>query len=190
MDRCRHCSVSLSRLLLHCAGLISWMCRSLSDSSWVWIWCVQVQVSFIFLHPHTLSHAIRQLVVCSRQVFAFSRDGALPFSSTIRLVNPRTSAPVFAVWFSAVISLLLGLLAFAGASAVGAVFSLVVAGQYVAYSIPISARFLGHNNFKPGPFRLGRFVSLINPCNYLRVRLILSYSQCRARHWQQSPCRS
>lgn len=55
-------------------------------------------------------------------------------------------------------SLLLALLAFAGAAAIGAVFSLAVVGQYVAYCIPISARFLGGQKFTPGPFYLGRFV--------------------------------
>lgn len=55
-------------------------------------------------------------------------------------------------------SLLLGLLAFAGANAIGAIFSLVVIAQYFAYSIPISARFLGGKGLKPGPFSLGRFV--------------------------------
>ena len=55
-------------------------------------------------------------------------------------------------------SLLLGLLSFAGPSAIGAVFSLVVAGQYVAYSIPIAARFIGGRNIQPGPFNLGKLV--------------------------------
>jgi hypothetical protein len=59
----------------------------------------------------------------------------------------------------AFISLLLGLLAFAGANAIGAIFSLVVTAQYLAYSVPISARFLGGGGFKPGPFSLGKFVS-------------------------------
>ena len=58
-------------------------------------------------------------------------------------------------------SLLLGLLSFAGPSAIGAVFSLVVAGQYVAYSIPIAARFIGGRNIQPGPFNLGKLVSLL-----------------------------
>lgn len=100
-----------------------------------------------------------QLTACSRQIFAFSRDGALPFSRTLYYVSATTHAPIYCVWFAAFMSLLLGLLAFAGASAIGAVFSLVVAGQYVAYSIPISARFLGSNKIKPGPFTLGIFVS-------------------------------
>jgi len=52
---------------------------------------------------------------------------------------------------------LLALLAFAGGAAIGAVFSLAVIGQYVAYSIPIAARFVGGQPFTPGPFNLGKF---------------------------------
>ncbi|KIJ35490.1 hypothetical protein M422DRAFT_180705, partial [Sphaerobolus stellatus SS14] len=97
------------------------------------------------------------LMTCARQIFASSRDGALPFSRISYYISPRTHSPIYCVWFAAFMSLLLRLLAFTGASVIGAVFSLVVAGQYVAYSIPISARFLGGNKIKPGPFSLGMF---------------------------------
>jgi amino acid transporter len=99
-----------------------------------------------------------QLTASSRQTFAFARDGALPFSRFIYKVNKHTLSPVNAVWCTAFLSALLALLAFAGAAAIGAVFSLAVIGQYLAYSIPISARFLGGQPFTPGPFNLGVFV--------------------------------
>ena len=105
-----------------------------------------------------LSLSLNQLTTCSRQIFAFSRDGGLPLSKWLYNVNKRFHAPVNAVWFSVIISFLLGLLSFAGPSAIGAVFSLVVAGQYVAYSIPIAARFIGGRNIQPGPFNLGKLV--------------------------------
>ena len=114
---------------------------------------------------------MNQLTTCSRQIFAFSRDGGLPLSKWLYNVNKRTHAPVHAVWFSVIVSLLLGLLAFAGPSAIGAVFSLVVAGQYVAYSIPIAARFIGGRNIQPGPFSLGKLVR-----SYFYSSGILSFS--------------
>ena len=119
-------------------------------------------MSRVPIFENTAPNAI-QLTVCSRQIFAFSRDGGLPFSRIVRRVNSRTRTPIYAVWFSALMSALLGLLSFAGNSAISAVFALVVAGQYVAYGIPISARFLGDNEFKPGPFSLGRAVSRDGP---------------------------
>jgi len=74
---------------------------------------------------------------------------------------------VNAVWFSVILSFLLGLLSFAGDNAIGAVFSLVVAGQYVAYSIPITARFVGGQEVKPGPFSLGFMVRA--RCNWFEL---------------------
>jgi amino acid transporter len=73
-------------------------------------------------------------------------------------MNTYTKTPVNTVWFVATCSLALGLLSFAGAQAINAVFSLSVNALYIAYAIPISARWLGHNDFKKGPFSLGIFV--------------------------------
>ncbi len=74
-------------------------------------------------------------------------------------MNTFTGTPVNTVWFDAGWALMLGLLAFAGTEAINAVFSISVIALYVAYSIPIAARFLGDNDFEPGPFTLGVFVS-------------------------------
>lgn len=74
-------------------------------------------------------------------------------------MNSFTGTPVNTVWFVAAVSILLGLLALAGSEAINAVFALSVTGLYVAYSIPIASRFIFKNNFKPGPFNLGIFVS-------------------------------
>ncbi|KDR73321.1 hypothetical protein GALMADRAFT_251941 [Galerina marginata CBS 339.88] len=113
------------------------------------VWAVVVIVQF------TMGSSM--LTACSRQIFAFSRDGGLPFSKWLYSINSRSHSPIQCVWFSVALSFLLGLLAFAGASAIGAVFSLVVAGQYIAYSIPITARFLGGQELTPGPFTLGKW---------------------------------
>ncbi|KAJ7700705.1 APC amino acid permease [Mycena rosella] len=97
------------------------------------------------------------LTASSRQTWAFARDGALPFSSFFHRINSTTGTPVNCVWMCAGSAILLGLLAFAGPTAINAIFSLAVACQYIAYSIPISARFLGGKEFKRGPFHLGIF---------------------------------
>lgn len=60
------------------------------------------------------------------------------------------------VWFVCSWSVIMGLLAFAGSAAINAVFSLSVTALYLAYGLPICARFLGTNDFKPGPFHMGR----------------------------------
>lgn len=73
-------------------------------------------------------------------------------------MNSYTETPVNSVWFDAILSLILGLLAFAGPQAINAVFATSVTAVYVAYAIPIMARFMCTNDFKPGPFSLGIFV--------------------------------
>ncbi|CCO30325.1 putative amino-acid permease C15C4,04c [Rhizoctonia solani AG-1 IB] len=75
------------------------------------------------------------VLATSRQVFAFSRDGAMPFSNVLYSMNPYTKTPVNTVWFSVFISALLGLLAFAGEAAIGAVFALSVIGLYIAVGL-------------------------------------------------------
>ncbi|KZT28479.1 amino acid transporter [Neolentinus lepideus HHB14362 ss-1] len=97
------------------------------------------------------------ITVTSRQVFAFSRDGALPLSRYLYRINPYTGIPVNCVWFATLVMLALGLLSFAGSAAIGAVFTLGVASQYIALCIPITSRFIFKNKFQPGPFSLGRW---------------------------------
>lgn len=86
------------------------------------------------------------------------------------------------MWFACFISLLLGLLAFAGPVAIGAIFSLVVTGQYVAYSIPIACRFFGGAEWVPGPFSLGRMVSSPSlDCSILLIGLFVGLPRCARR---------
>lgn len=98
-------------------------------------------------------------VAASRQTWAFSRDGALPFSSYIRVINQRLGyIPFNAIWFCVLLAILLGLLTLIGPAAATAVFSLAVAGNNLAWLMPIFARVVwGQKKFKPGPFHTGRF---------------------------------
>ncbi|KAJ4485271.1 amino acid/polyamine transporter I [Lentinula aciculospora] len=104
------------------------------------------------------------LVSSSRQIFAFSRDGALPFSNYLYYVNKSLSVPTRCVWFSAAIAVLLALIPLAGNAASGAIFALAVVGQYICYSTAISARWLGGTVFEKGPFHLGVLSFPISLC--------------------------
>ncbi|KAF7795154.1 hypothetical protein EIP86_006302 [Pleurotus ostreatoroseus] len=115
------------------------------------------------------------VLAASRQSFAFARDGALPFSNWLYRMNGYTKTPVNTVFFTCGCAILLGLLSFAGSSAINAVFSLSITALYIAYSIPIAARFLGDNDFKPGPFSLGIFsapVALI-ACSFMAFMFVV-----------------
>ncbi|KAG6914602.1 hypothetical protein DXG01_016378 [Tephrocybe rancida] len=123
--------------------------QSFGEKGTLVIWAIVVIVQFMM--------GSSMLLAASRQTFAFSRDSALPFSSWLYRMNSFTGTPVNTVIFDGVLAILLGCLAFAGASAINAVFGLSIVGTYIAYAIPIAARYLGENNFKPGPFTLGAF---------------------------------
>ncbi len=84
------------------------------------------------------------LLAASRQSFAFSRDGALPFSNWLYRMNAYTRTPVNTVWFVAISSILLGLLAFAGDSAINAIFSMSITALYVGESVTV------HHVARPG----------------------------------------
>ncbi|EIW80593.1 hypothetical protein CONPUDRAFT_154619 [Coniophora puteana RWD-64-598 SS2] len=115
------------------------------------------------------------LLVMSRQVFAFARDGALPFSRFIYSIGyGRGGAlgligegvPVIAVWTLVVLAALTGLLSFAGEQAIKAVFAMSMVAIYVAYIGPIAARVMAAWNeaacFRPGPFHMGYWGVPIN----------------------------
>ncbi|KAG1901917.1 amino acid/polyamine transporter I [Suillus fuscotomentosus] len=96
------------------------------------------------------------LLVGSRQTFAFARDGALPFSRYLYRINRYTETPVNTVWFDTICALAIGLLAFVSTEAINAAFTINVTSSYVAYILPITTRFALKNDFKPGPFYLGK----------------------------------
>lgn len=117
------------------------------------------------------SSFFNQLVAVSRQSWAFSRDGALPFSSFFRPIStffPFT--PVRTVWGCAIFGAVLGLLCLIAPAAASALFSLCVAGNNLAWATPIFCRiWWGNAKFKPGPFYTGRFSK---PIAYLAVTFL------------------
>lgn len=97
------------------------------------------------------------LVAASRQTWAFSRDGALPFSKFFRPISVRFGyIPLRAVWGCAFLAAVLGLLCLIAPAAAQALFSLAVAGNNLAWGTPIFCRiWWGQRKFVPGPFYTG-----------------------------------
>jgi amino acid permease (GABA permease) len=93
----------------------------------------------------------------SRMIYAFSRDGALPFSRVWHEVNHRTRTPTNAIWLAAAGALILGLPYLGNAVAYGAVTSIAVIGLYIAYVLPTFLRRRQGANFVPGPWSLGKW---------------------------------
>lgn len=93
----------------------------------------------------------------ARQIFAFSRDGAMPGSRRWHTVSPRTRTPVNAVWLAAGCSFVLTVPGTWSHTAFAAIISVNVVGMYLAYGIPIFLRLRLKGEFRPGPWNLGRW---------------------------------
>ncbi|WP_326790862.1 amino acid permease [Streptomyces sp. NBC_00151] len=93
----------------------------------------------------------------SRMIYAFSRDGALPFSGLWHRVNPRTGTPTHAIWLAVGGAFLLGLPALWNMTAYAAVTSIAVIGLYIAYALPTFLRLRLGDRFERGPWHLGRW---------------------------------
>ncbi|MFI0447254.1 amino acid permease [Actinomadura sp. 6N118] len=93
----------------------------------------------------------------SRMIYAFSRDGALPFSRIWHAINKRTRTPTNAIWLAAGGAWVLALPAIWNKTAYLAVTSVAVIGLYIAYVIPTFLRLLQGDRFQRGPWHLGKW---------------------------------
>jgi amino acid transporter len=94
----------------------------------------------------------------SRMIYAFSRDGAVPGHRWWHTINKRTRTPTNAIWLAASLAWLLLVPAYWLGSIVAyfAVTAIGVIGLYIAYVIPVYLRLRAGDNFKPGPWSLGK----------------------------------
>ncbi|MFD9906267.1 amino acid permease [Streptomyces sp. NPDC059063] len=91
----------------------------------------------------------------SRMIYAFSRDGALPFSRVWHKLHPGTRTPTNAVWLAAAGAFLLGLPYLWNTTAYAAVTSIATIGLYIAYVVPTFLRLRQGDAFQHGPWHLG-----------------------------------
>ena len=104
------------------------------------------------------------LTSCSRMMFAFSRDGGLPFSSVLRKINAKSKTPVIATWVSAALAI--------AATLYGDAFIVLATGSavflYISYVMPTAAGLLAEGKTwkHKGPFNLG---GLSKPIGILAV---------------------
>lgn len=118
-------------------------------------------MSLLFIVQFLMGLSI--LVAASRQAWAFSRDGALPFSRFFRPISQKLGyIPLRTIWGAVFLAAILGLLSLIAPAAAQALFSLAVAGNNLAWGIPIFARVVwGQKKFKPGPFYTGDRYSVL-----------------------------
>ncbi|KAG4423114.1 hypothetical protein IFR04_003751 [Cadophora malorum] len=128
-------------------------------------------MSLLFIVQFLMGLSI--LVAASRQSWAFSRDGALPFSGFFRPISKRFGyIPLRAIWGCVFLAAILGLLCLIAPAAAAALFSLAVAGNNLAWGTPIFCRVVwGNHKFVPGPFYTGEKFS--KPIAWLAIIFLI-----------------
>jgi len=118
-------------------------------------------MSLLFIVQFLMGLSI--LVAASRQSWAFSRDGALPFSSFFRPISQRLGyIPFRVIWGCVFVAAVMGLLCLIDNAAASAIFALAVAGNNLAWLTPIFSRvWWGQHKFVPGPFYTGPILSTV-----------------------------
>ncbi|KAL4980681.1 amino acid/polyamine transporter I [Aspergillus desertorum] len=110
----------------------------------------------------------------TRMAYAFARDEALPFSSTLSKINPYTRTPVNAVWFVVLFAIALNCIAIGSTQTATAIFSITAPALDLSYvSVIIAHQIYKHQvSFVEGPFTLGRWGSWINLVSTIWVLFI------------------
>lgn len=96
-------------------------------------------------------------IFLSVQVYAFARDGGIPYSKTWRRLHPVTKVPANAIWLCTAVAILIALPILKLSVVFTATSSMCTIGWVGAYAVPLFARMVvAEESFKRGPFHLGR----------------------------------
>ncbi|KAH0356539.1 amino acid transporter, partial [Aureobasidium melanogenum] len=109
--------------------------------------------------------AINQVTTTSRQLFAFARDGGLPFSSFLGRVRPGMDIPLNACTVTVVITVLISLIVIGSNTAFNVITSLSSVGLLTSYIICIGCmarKRIMKEVLLPSRFNLGRWGLAIN----------------------------
>jgi amino acid transporter len=96
----------------------------------------------------------------SRMLYAFARDGGLPWSKALARVSPRWQSPHVAVWVSTVLAFAICL----WADAYNVMAALSTLALYASYGLPVLVAYLARRQGWPrtGPWTLGRLGPVVN----------------------------
>ncbi|KAI8055589.1 amino acid/polyamine transporter I [Gilbertella persicaria] len=120
-------------------------------SAWTMVFLI-----FIMISTFTCGSALT--LGSSRMVYAFARDGAMPFSKFLHSLNKKTKTPVNAVWFNILVAGVVGILYMINSTAYEAIVSVNTIGSQMSYLVPILLRVTSsRTKFQPGPFHLGKY---------------------------------
>jgi len=135
----------------------------------VFFWAIDVKMNPTFAKLLYIAIFISQwlcglatVTSASRMIFAFSRDGGLPFSKSLASVSKSHRTPVAAIWTASILSVLFvwgtTVVSIAGASAYSIVVSCTVIFLFLSFTVPIALGLFAHGTpkwNKMGPWDLG-----------------------------------
>ncbi len=94
-------------------------------------------------------------------MFAFSRDRLVPGSRIWTKISPLTHTPVYAVWISVVLCIVINLIGLGSYIAIAGVFNVTAIAIDWSYVIPILCKLI-YGKFEPGPWNLGKASFWVN----------------------------
>jgi amino acid transporter len=99
----------------------------------------------------------------TRMAYAFSRDGALPFSKLFDRVNVVTKTPINAVWLIVTFSCCMNLIGIGSTATIVAIFNITAPALDMSYATVILARniYASRIHFRPGPYTLGAWQKVL-----------------------------
>ncbi|KAI9208848.1 amino acid/polyamine transporter I [Polychytrium aggregatum] len=93
----------------------------------------------------------------SRMTYAFARDGGLPGSKFLYVLDAASETPVRALWITLFLDFIIIIPSLYSSALYAAINSVGTIGTYLCYAIPIFLRIVRDKEFPRGPFNLGRF---------------------------------
>ena len=108
----------------------------------------------------------------SRMIYAFARDGGVPFAKSLARVSPKHRTPSNAIWLLAGVALLLGV----SVKLYSAVVSIATIALYVSYGLPIAAGLYSRSRgawSTKGPWNLGRLSTITSIVAMLWIVFII-----------------
>ncbi len=145
-------------------GVFFWTSDQVLPQTWKMILYVVVVVSQYLCGLATVTSA-------SRMIFAFSRDGGLPGSATLRSVSPKYRTPVAAIWASAVLAVLFT----SYAEWYAVIVSVTVIFLFLSFTVPIFYGLLAYGKTwtKMGPWDMGPKYKIVAVLCVVAMILIL-----------------
>ncbi|KAK7985554.1 amino acid/polyamine transporter I [Apiospora saccharicola] len=99
----------------------------------------------------------------SRLTWSFARDGGLPWSQYLSVVDETWKVPARATWAQGIVIGLIGVLYIFANTVLEAILSVSTIALTISYAMPIMTMVcVGREKLPAGPFRLGRFGPAMN----------------------------